>query len=89
MSSRSSVGRAPAGDREIMGSIFVGDSELFFVPRLCPDVDQFNVMAYYNFQGPAGSTGMTGSPGTKGEMVRNCRCVAHVFAKLTFVFSVV
>ena len=28
-------------------------------------------MPYCNFQGPVGSTGITGPPGTKGEMVRN------------------
>lgn len=48
-----------------------------------------NIITYYNFQGPAGSTGMTGAPGTKGETVRNCRCVAKVVAEDVFVFSVV
>ena len=36
MSSRSSVDtERPPGVREVMGSIPVGDSEFFFVPRSC------------------------------------------------------
>ena len=41
MSSRSSVWiERPPGVREVMGSIPVGDSDVFFVPRSC-HVDQF------------------------------------------------
>ena len=40
MSFRSSVDRAPIQCLDVMGSIPVGDSDFFFVPRSCP-VDQF------------------------------------------------
>ena len=50
-SSRSSVDRAPASVREVMGSIPVGDSDFFFVSFVC-HVDQFTffvTVRQYNF----------------------------------------
>lgn len=58
-----------------------------------------NVITCCNFQGPVGSTGITGAPGTKGEMVWNitvrvhysiflvCRYIAQVVTEGVFVIS--